>query len=404
MEYDVAILGGGAAGLFAAGSLSQAGVKCAIIEGNNSFGKKILISGGGRCNFTNLQVSDKNFRSENPHFSKSALSRYTSQNFLLEIIEGRIPYFEKKLGQLFAEKSAKEILQALEDRCDATHLSAYKNHKIHSVEYKNAGFEIKCEDQASIKAKNIIVATGGLSIPKIGATDIGYKIAKSFGHSVTKLLPALDGFVLSEKDKATWNPLAGISLDVVMTAGGLSFRENILFTHSGLSGPASLQCSLHWNMGENISINLLPDRNIKKEIDELKNSHPGDNVLSILREAWTKRFLKTFIDEDLILKKHAQTPFASLSTTVVEQIHNSIHAWTLCPTRTMGYQKAEVTRGGVNCDEISSKNMESKLQKGLYFVGEVIDVTGWLGGYNFQWAWSSAWAASQDLIEKHARH
>lgn len=409
MSCDVLVLGGGAAGLFAAGTLSQAGVTCQLIEANPGLGKKILISGGGKCNFTNLQVEAKNFKSENHHFCKSALSRYTPQDFLREVIEGEVEYFEKKLGQLFAKTSARDILQQLEARLDPQYAEAVLNTQIKTLNFNQTSqvFEMQSQDGRRFEANNVIIATGGLSIPKIGASDVGQRIAKKFGHTLVPLLPALDGFVLSEADKAIWTELSGVSLDVIMTAGSQSFRENILFTHSGLSGPASLQCSLHWDSGKPVFINLLPDHDLRSEILKLKSSSPDSKFESLLKDLskdiWTKRFYKTFVGQTPVIQKYLTTPLHSINDAAIHHLSGALQKWALYPTKTVGYQKAEVTRGGVKCDEISSKTMESRLQKGLYFVGEVVDVTGWLGGYNFQWAWSSAWAASQDLIAKHTR-
>lgn len=410
--YEVAILGGGAAGLFTAGCLSENNVSCIVVEGNSGLGKKILISGGGKCNFTNIEVSAKNFRSSNHHFSKSALAKYSSQQFIDDVIEGKIEYFEKKLGQLFAKTSARDILKGLEKRCSSSKVDFSLSTPIDSVSWADEDkvFSVKIKKTASnvntdstletILAKKIIVATGGLSIPNIGATDIGYKIAKSFGHKVTPLLPALDGFVFSEEIKKVWTELSGVSLDVIIKSGKQSFRENILFTHSGLSGPASLQASLYWDMNKPIRINLLPDRDIKEELLENQTTNPDSTLLDLIKHSWTKRFLQIFTEKQPKIKKYLKVPLHSLNSKALELISSEIHDWHIIPARTMGYQKAEVTRGGVNVDELSSKTMESKIQEGLYFIGEVVDVTGWLGGFNFQWAWSSGWSAAQDISSK----
>lgn len=391
--YDVVIIGAGAAGLMCASLVGRRGLKVLILEHNDRPGKKILISGGGRCNFTNIHTGPQNFVSENPHFAKSALSRFSSSDFIKMIQNHKILYHEKKLGQLFCNGSASQIVKMLLDECHKTGVEIRLGCKIKGLSKFPQGYFVVDTDQGDVEARKIVVATGGLSFPKIGASDFGYKIAKQFGLKVTRLSPALDGFTLGG-DLAFLKSLSGISLDCILTCeNGMAFRDNILFTHKGLSGPAALQGSLQWNPGESIFLNILPEKDVQKWLREEKGKGSKKHIKNFLAEYLPIRFSESFClhffpelgEIRLVSEK-------SLNT-----LADKLTKWEIIPSGTVGYAKAEVTKGGVDTSELSSKTMEAKKVPGLYFIGEVIDVTGWLGGYNFQWAWSSAYAAAMDI-------
>ncbi len=392
-EFDAIILGAGGAGLMCAIHAGRRGRRVLVLDHAPKVGGKILISGGGRCNFTNLNVTPENFVSENPHFVKSALARYQSQDFLTMVADHQIPFYEKKLGQLFCERSARDIVDMLQKECLASGVEILLNHVIDSVEKHDEDFFIRTNNRA-FKAPKLVVATGGLSIPKLGATDFGYRLARQFGHRIVERAPALDGFVLSDPLLSPFKELAGLSIDVLMSSAGLSFRENLLFTHRGLSGPAALQTSLHWRPGNSIQINLMPDRNFKDLVLKAKREDPSISLKVLLSDLLPLRFIEVFAK---IYLSDISLRVAEVSEKRIDEMAESIHAWSLRPSSTVGYQKAEVTRGGVDTTELSSKSMESKKVAGLYFIGEVVDVTGWLGGYNFHWAWASGWSAAQAL-------
>ena len=388
--YDVIIIGAGAAGLMCASLAGRRGLKVLILEHNDRPGKKILISGGGRCNFTNIHTSPQNFLSENLHFAKSALSRFGSSDFIKMIKDHKISFHEKKLGQLFCAGSASQIVKMLLDECDKYGVEIQLGCKVSSLARSPEGHFIFDTDKGSFQSKKAVMATGGLSFPKIGASDFGYKIAKQFGLKLTPLAPALDGFTLGGEFSFI-KDLSGVSLDCNLTCeNGISFRENILFTHKGLSGPAALQGSLYWRPGESIFLNLLPDMDVLKLLREEKSSGSRKHIKNILAQYFPMRFSESFclqyFPELGGINQIAEKPLVLLA----EKLSN----WQIIPSGTVGYSKAEVTRGGVDTNELSSKTMEAKKVPGLYFIGEVIDVTGWLGGYNFQWAWASAYAAA----------
>lgn len=390
-HYDIVILGGGGAGLFCAfQSALYRGRSVLIIDHMGKVGGKILISGGGRCNFTNLGASHLNYVSQNPHFMKSALSRFTPQDFLQLIHQHQIDYHEKKLGQLFCDHSARDIVQMLEKECNDSGVQFKLNTKIETVK-KNENHFIINTSSGIFTAESLVVATGGLSLPKVGATGIGYTIAQQFGHTIVTTEPALDGFVFGASEKI-FTTLAGASLDCNILCGGKTFRENILFTHSGLSGPAALQASLHWYRGQSVTLNLLPDLPLFDWLKQKKQQAHQSLIRNILSEVLPSKFVTLWCE----LNKIPEIPLNQTPDKELQRIAESLHHWSWVPESTVGYSKAEVTRGGVNTDELSSKTMESKLCPHLYFIGEVVDVTGWLGGYNYQWAWASAWAASQD--------
>lgn len=388
-QYNTIIIGAGAAGLMCAIEAGKRGRKVLVLEHAEKIGKKILISGGGRCNFTNLDVKPENFISNNPHFSKSALARYTSQDFISLVEKHGIEYHEKKLGQLFCDGSAKEIVVMLQAECDEAGVEVKVNCIIDKIEQiKNESGETAFSITSNIgefTTESLVIATGGISIPQMGATDFGYKIAKQFGIKLTKTVPGLVPFTLSDK---TYSELSGLSIDSIVSCNDVRFRENILFTHKGLSGPAILQISSYWDQGDEVRIDLIPGINIISLIEENKPSKT--ELVNVLAKIYPKRFAEKWCEVNFPTK-----PVNRLSEKEISQIKEILHNWVIIPKGTEGFGKAEVTKGGVDTDELSSKTMGSKKVHGLYFIGEVVDVTGWLGGYNFQWAWASGFAAGQ---------
>lgn len=364
-----------------------------LLDHSKKLGGKILISGGGRCNFTNTGASPKQYVSQNPHFCKSAFSRFRPEMFIERVRAHGIAFHEKKLGQLFCDGSAQAIVEMLKVECDQVGARFELDCKIERVTaIEGSGFQVETS-RGTFTCESLVVATGGLSLPKIGATGIGYEIAKQFELKVTALVPALDGFTFPAGQESFFRELAGISVDCVMSAGGVSFRENILFTHSGLSGPAALQASLHWSSGGPVTIDLLPEVQVFEMLMRKKKEGSRAIVRNLIGELLPARLV------DRLCEKHfkSELPLPQVSEKALEGFCRLLHAWTLTPAGTVGYGKAEVTRGGVDTDELSSKTMEAKKVPGLYFIGEVVDVTGWLGGYNFQWAWASGWAAGQEV-------
>ena len=386
MKFDAIIVGAGAAGLFCAIEAGKRGRKVLVLEHNANVGRKIIISGGGRCNFTNINTKAENFISRNPHFCKSALARYTPQDFVELVKKHNIAFYEKKLGQLFCRESSRLIVEMLLDECRRAKVEIRLNCSVKEVS-KDDLFTVET-NQGKFTCESLIIATGGLSIPKLGATDFGYRIAKQFGVKIVETRPALVPFVFQHNFPASFKNLAGVSIDADISYGTESFRENILFTHKGLSGPAILQISSYWTRGKSVTIDLLPTKNA---LEILQKSHDSKKELAnFLSEFLPNRFASVFC-ETVIKSK----PLKNYSESELADIAEKLHAWQIAFDETEGYQKAEVTRGGVSTDELSSKTMEATRVKGLYFIGEVVDVTGWLGGYNFQWAWSSAFAAGQ---------
>ncbi|MBZ0202634.1 MAG: NAD(P)/FAD-dependent oxidoreductase [Ignavibacteria bacterium] len=383
MNYDIIIIGAGAAGLMCAIEAAKRGRKTLVLEHAEKIGKKILISGGGRCNFTNTEASHDNFISENPHFCKSALARYTSQDFISLVEKHGIKYHEKKLGQLFCDGSAKEIVAMLQKECDDAGVEIKVNCSVSEI-IKNNQFETGTID-GKFQSESLVIATGGISIPQMGATDFGYKIAKQFRIKLTKTVPGLVPFTLSYQ---SYGELSGLSIDSIVTCNGVSFHENILFTHKGLSGPAILQISNYWNPGDEIVIDLLPEKDIPEIMKE--NAENKTELANFLAQFWPKRFAEKWCEINFRSK-----PINKLSEKDIAVLSHELHNWHIIPKGTEGFGKAEVTKGGVSTEELSSKTMESNKVKGLYFIGEVVDVTGWLGGYNFQWAWASGFAAGQ---------
>ncbi len=386
---DVVILGAGGAGLMCGIEAGRRGRSVIVVDHSEKVGGKILISGGGRCNFTNLSVAPKNYVSENEHFCKSAFARFTPQDFIQRVESHKIPYHEKTLGQLFCDDSAKRIVEMLKEDCQSAGVQIRTGCKVKGVKKHHGVFQVDTEAEV-LEAESLVVATGGLSLPKLGATGIGYEIAKQFGLKLVERAPALDGFVLGPQD-ADLAQLAGVAVDCEVSCRGSLFREALLFTHRGLSGPVALQASLHWRPGSMIEINLSPDQHLFEWFREKKAQGSRMQVKNILSDLIPAR-----VAEWLCSKYFESTePLISVSEKELKKFCDRLHSWKLQPQGTVGYSKAEVTRGGVDTVELSSKTMESKKVPGLYFIGEVVDVTGWLGGYNFQWAWSSGWCAGQ---------
>ncbi len=389
-QYDAIVVGAGAAGLMCALTAGRHGKKILLLERSKKPGAKILISGGGRCNFTNQDVVPTAYICRNPHFAKSALSRYTPWDIMDFLARHGLTWHEKTLGQLFCDQRAGKVLDALLAECEAGGVELKTDIDIESVTCRDGYYTVKSTDKEWQAAK-LVIASGGISIPKMGATDFGYKIARQFGLKVVEPLPALVPFTFAEALMEHIRPLAGVSADSIIRCGEISFRENLLFTHRGLSGPAILQISSYWQQGEAITINMLPD--IGNVFEWLKTERQSRAKTSL------KAVLSTVLAERLAEYVASDWPgnMADLSNRALEAIANNLGKWTLTPTGTEGFKKAEVTKGGVNTDALSSKTMEVTKQPGLYFIGECVDVTGWLGGYNFQWAWASGHAAGQSI-------
>ena len=392
--YDVIVVGGGAAGLMCATVAGHRGRKVLLID-HEKIGAKILISGGGRCNFTNTESSPHHYVSHNPHFCKSALSRYRPRDFISLVEKYKIEFYEKKLGQLFCKNSAQDILNIFARECIETHVEIKTKCKVNNIVKNENAFNLTTGED-NFTCSSLVIATGGLSIPKLGATSFGYDMARQFGLNVVETRPALDGFLLNSFEVNFFSKLSGVSIDCVVTCHDKKFRENILFTHRGLSGPAVLQASLYWNKGNVVEINLLPNLgslypNAYELFLQRKKMGSRTKIRNVLAELLPSRFVECFCAQYFPQDK----PINEIKDKELEDLANLLHAWKLTPTDTVGYNKAEVTRGGVDTNELSSQTMESKKVKGLYFIGEVVDVTGELGGYNFQWAWASGWAAGQ---------
>lgn len=385
-NFDVIIIGGGAAGLFCAIEAGKRGRRVLVIEHNGQVGRKILISGGGRCNFTNIYTKPENFISQNPHFGKSALARYTPQDFIELVKKHKIEFYEKKLGQLFCRESSRKIVEMLLLECEKVKIKILTNCAVKNLE-KNSFFEVET-NQEKFTSQSLVIATGGLSFPKIGASDFGYRIAKQFGLKITKTRPALVPLVFADGKTKGFQKLAGVSIDALASFGKHSFRENILFTHRGLSGPAILQISNYWQEKKTVAFDLMPEINALELLE--KNRTSKQNLDNFLCRFLPNRFAKSFTALNFPNK-----PLNQLSKREIEQIAEKLNSWQVRFDETEGYHKAEVTLGGIETNELSSQTMEAKKVPGLYFIGEVVDVTGWLGGYNFQWAWASGFAAGQ---------
>jgi predicted Rossmann fold flavoprotein len=386
MRADVIVIGGGAAGLMCAFEAGRRGRRAVVLEHNERVGRKIEISGGGRCNFTNAGTTPANFLSRNPHFAKSALARYTPADFVALVRRHHISYHEKKLGQLFCDGSARQIVSMLLAECDAAGVEVRTGCRVEAVE-KDGLFRVRT-GRGEFEAESLVVATGGLSIPKLGASDFGYRVARQFGLKVVQPEPGLVPLTLSPRDLARFQTLSGVSVPAVVRCGGAEFAENVLVTHRGLSGPAVLQISSYWSRGETVSVDLLPGADAHSLL--LRRRADGAELQTALGRHLPKRFAQLWCETFAPPK-----PLRAYTDAEVESVAERLHDWRVTPAGTEGFQKAEVTKGGVSTDELSSKTMEARRAPGLYFIGEVVDVTGHLGGYNFQWAWASAHAAGQ---------
>jgi len=393
---DILIIGAGAAGLMCAASAGYRGRSVTVIDMGKKPARKVLISGGGRCNFTNQGTTPSNFICQNPHFVKSALSRFTADDFVELVDRHGVNYHHKTLGQLFCDDSAQDIVDVLLTECDWAGVSIDLRTEVLSVS-KNSehSYLIKTSDK-DYQCESLVIASGGLTMPKLGASPIGYKVAEQFEIDVLPTIAALVPFTLHDHDKTRFEGLSGISIDCQVTSeGGMSFRENILFTHRGLSGPAILQISSFWQAGEAVTINLLPESNLQGIINNWREQQPQKSLKNLLATLIPKRFIEALINDGTLTTIVADKAVNQLNHDEIDNLANVIHAWKIKPNGTEGYRTAEVTLGGINTDELSSKTFEAKKSKGLYFIGEVVDVTGWLGGYNFQWCWSSGWACGQ---------
>src|SRR5277367_249926 len=390
-KFDVVVLGAGAAGLMCAIEAGKRGRRVAVLERAERAGKKILISGGGRCNFTNIYCEPENFLCANPHFAKSALARYTPADFIAVVEKHRIPYHEKTLGQLFCDRSANEITHMLEEECRAAGVKIFLNVEIREVQ-RTDEFLVR-SDGDEFRAPALVVATGGLSIPKMGATSFGYDLARQFGLKIQKTRPALVPLIFGAAEREQYCDLAGVSAEVIAAIGEQQFRESMLITHRGLSGPAILQISSYWNKGKPVQIDLAPGRDVTATI-----RYGGTRNIAAARAAFQgmlpKRFATRWLDLHAPAAKGAKDTWSKQE---LDELERRLHEWVVVPADTEGYGKAEVTAGGVDTDELSSKTMEASKLRGLFFVGEVVDVTGQLGGFNFQWAWASGAAAGRSV-------
>ncbi len=387
-SFDVVILGAGAAGLMCAMTAGRRGRRVLLLEHNDEPGAKILISGGGRCNFTNLEIAPERFLSANPHFCKSALSRYTQHDFIALVERHRIPYHEKTLGQLFCDGSAREILAMLLAECAAAGVDLRTRHSVTEISRADR-FRIET-DKGSFVAPVLALATGGLSIPKMGATGFAYEIARRFDLAVIEPRPGLVPLTVAGETLKLCRTLAGVSVDAVASCGRDSFRENILFTHRGLSGPAILQISSYWREGDTLSLSLAPSLDVENFLADRKRTRPKAELKTVLAEV-----IPTRLAHALASAATSKLPIANIPDRDLLELADRLKRWQLKPTGSEGWPKAEVTVGGIDTAALSSKTMEARAVPGLYAIGEAVDVTGWLGGYNFQWAWSSGWCAGQ---------
>lgn len=389
-NVDVVVIGAGAAGLFCAAEAGKRGRNVAVLDHAKRIGGKILMSGGGRCNFTNMYTSHENFLCDNPHFCKSALSQYTQWDFIGLVAEHGIAYHEKTLGQLFCDDSAKDILNMLLAECEKAGATVTSQCEILSIEKTESGYVLYTA-KGQYQCESLVIATGGLSMPKLGASPFGYQVAEQFGLKVKPTRAGLVPFTLHEQDKTVLAELSGISLDANASCNDTSFNESILFTHRGLSGPAVLQISSFWEPGQAVAFDLFPNGELLGLLEKALQNQPDSQLSTALAAHYPKRYIQAVLPYLGIDNKPLKQYQGKQLAQVAEQFHN----WQLKPNGTEGYRTAEVTLGGIDTDELSSKTMMAKNVEGLFFIGEVMDVTGWLGGYNFQWAWSSGWVAGQ---------
>jgi predicted Rossmann fold flavoprotein len=388
MEFDVLVIGGGAAGLMCARVAGGRGRRVCVVEHANRCGKKILMSGGGRCNFTNTGTTPAQFLSANPHFCKSALARYMPRDFIGLVEAHGIAYHEKELGQLFCDESSKQIVKMLLDECAAVGVQVFTSCAVEDVHAVDGGGFVATTARGRLRAASLVVATGGLSIPAMGATGFGFELARRFGHAVLPTRAGLVPFTLSGKHQEHYAELAGVAFPVSARCGKARFDNAMLITHRGLSGPSMLQVSSYWEPGRDLRVDLLPDRDAAAWLAERRNAQPNAELRTVLGDALPKRFAQRLCEvwfESRPMKQYTPAELAAIGA--------QLRDWPIVPSGTEGYRTAEVTLGGVDTDGLSSTTMESRLVKGLYFIGEVVDVTGWLGGYNFQWAWASGNAA-----------
>ena len=395
-RFDAIVVGAGAAGLHCAAIAGQRGLKVLLIDHGEKVAEKIRISGGGRCNFTNVDTGPANFLSANPHFCRSALARYTPQDFIALVQRHRIAWHEKHKGQLFCDDSAEDIIAMLLRECDMGGVARWQPCAVHAARHGDAGFELDT-DRGTVRAPQLVIATGGLSIPKIGATDFGYRIARQFGHAIEPTRAALVPLTFDPVSWAPFSALSGASLEVRIESGTgktrTAFLEDLLFTHRGLSGPAVLQISTYWQVSTPLTIDLAPGRDLRAELLAAKRDSRRrlDNELA---ETIPRRLAETWLAAQPDI---AARPMPEQRDRDLIALAERLHRWELKPQGSEGYRKAEVTAGGVDTRELSSQTLESRRVAGLYFIGEVVDVTGWLGGYNFQWAWASAAASARAL-------
>ncbi|HAS6020777.1 TPA: aminoacetone oxidase family FAD-binding enzyme [Vibrio vulnificus] len=390
-KFDVVVIGAGAAGLMCAAEAGRRGRKVLVLDHAKKPGRKILISGGGRCNFTNNEVSAKNYLCRNPHFVKSALSQYSNWDFISMIYKYGIEFEERDHGQLFCLDSAKEIVNMLLSECDQPNIAQRYQVQLTEIEKTEQGFVLRAGAEA-FECQSLVVATGGLSMPKLGATPYGYKIAEQFGIPVVPTTAGLVPFTLHKQDKEDFAELSGIAIPAEITAeDGTLFKEALLFTHRGLSGPAVLQISSYWKAGQAVSINLVPEVDVLELLQRNLEKHPNQSMKNTLAKVLPKRLVEVLIERNELTDK----PLKQYNGKELQEIVEYLEHWKIAPNGTEGYRTAEVTLGGVDTDYLSSKTMECKTVPGLYFIGEVMDVTGWLGGYNFQWCWSSGFVAGQ---------
>ena len=388
-KYDVIIIGAGAAGMMSAIEAGKRGRKVLLVDHYKKIGEKIRISGGGRCNFTNINTNPNKFLSQNPKFVKSALSQYTQNDFINLINKYEIKFHEKKLGQLFCDHSAQQIVEMLLKECELANVTILKEFIIKNIEKDNDQYLVSTETE-QYSSVSLIVATGGLSVPKIGATSFGYEIAKKFDHNIIETLPALVPLTFNEKILEICKELTGLSVEAIVSFNKVLFQEGMLFTHRGLSGPSILQISSYWKQGDNIKINLSPKLNVYQLLEEKRKLNPKFDILNIVSEILPKRLAQIICSENKVSGN-----ISELSNKILKQLSENINSWLINPTGSEGYRTAEVTLGGVDTKELSSKTMMSNKHNNLFFIGEVVDVTGHLGGYNFQWAWSSGYVAGQ---------
>ena len=389
IQYDVIIIGAGAAGMMSAIEAGKRGRKVLLVDHYKKIGEKIRISGGGRCNFTNINTNPNKFLSQNPKYVRSALSQYTQNDFINLINKYEIKFHEKKLGQLFCDHSAQQIVEMLLKECELANVTILKEFIIKNIDKENDQYLVSTETD-NYSSESLIVATGGLSVPKIGATSFGYEVAKKFDHNIIETLPALVPLTFSEKILEMCKELTGLSVEAIVSFNKVLFQEGMLFTHRGLSGPSILQISSYWKQGDNIKVNLSPKLNVYQLLEEKRKLNPKFDILNIISEILPKRLAQIICSENKVSGN-----ISELSNKILKQLSDNINSWLINPTGSEGYRTAEVTLGGVDTKELSSKTMMSNKHKNLFFIGEVVDVTGHLGGYNFQWAWSSGYVAGQ---------